>query len=259
MPPNGTARTLIERFGGCNLRGAISPHHLPLDLNSRIIIFAPRETDRLHKRSVLYLFILLNWQMDMFAVIKTGGKQIRVRKDDVVVVERVAGDAGGAIEFDNVLAIGDDKTNTIGTPLIEGAGVRATIVEQRQGDKVIVFKKQRRKNYRRRIGHRQLETVIRVDEIVAKGFKKGDAKPAKPTAKTETKTESKAEAAPVKDAAKPAAKKAAKSTAKKTAKKASSTKKAPVKKAAAKKTTTKKKTAAGKTAAKSRTAPKTKK
>ena len=115
----------------------------------------------------------------MFAVIKTGGKQYKVASDEIIEVEKILGDAGTAIEFDQVLAVGDGDDRTIGSPHVEGAGVRATIVEQRQGDKIVVFKKQRRQNYRRKKGHRQDLTMVRINEIVPAGFAKGTAKPAK--------------------------------------------------------------------------------
>jgi large subunit ribosomal protein L21 len=167
----------------------------------------------------------------MFAVIKTGGKQYRVTADQVITVEKLIGDAGATIEFDEVLALGDSDTQTIGAPHVEGAGVRGAIVEHKRGDKIVIFKKNRRKNYRRKKGHRQEQTAIRITEIVSEGFKKGAAK-----------------AAPAKDA-EPAP---GKSPVKKTA-----AKKTAAKKTAAK-TTAAKKTAAGKPAAKAKSAPKAK-
>jgi len=102
----------------------------------------------------------------MYAVIKTGGKQYRVAKDDVIEIERLAGDAGGEIEFDQVLAVGDDKGLKVGAPLLAGARVKATLVEQTRGDKIIVFKKKQRQNYRRRNGHRQDLSMVKITEIV---------------------------------------------------------------------------------------------
>ena len=107
----------------------------------------------------------------MYAVIKTGGKQYRVAKNDVIVVERLAGLAGDKIELDQVLMLDDGKAPTLGTPLVEGARVAATVLDQSRGDKIIVFKKKRRKNYRRTMGHRQELTVLRITEILAKGKK----------------------------------------------------------------------------------------
>ena len=107
----------------------------------------------------------------MYAVIKTGGKQYRVAKDDVIVVERLAGLAGDKIELDQVLMLDDGKAPTLGTPLVDGARVAATVLDQSRGEKIIVFKKKRRKNYRRTMGHRQDLTVLRITDILAKGKK----------------------------------------------------------------------------------------
>ncbi|MEX1034541.1 MAG: 50S ribosomal protein L21 [Sneathiella sp.] len=168
----------------------------------------------------------------MFAVIKTGGKQYKVAKDDVIKVERLAGEAGDNVQLDQVLAIsGDDGALSVGAPVLEGAIVSATLLEQARADKIVVFKKKRRQNYRRKAGHRQDLTVLRITDIAAKGGKKAAPKKAEePKAEAEPKTE-KAEAAPKKAAPKKtAAPKKAADPKKETAKKA-----AP-KKAAAKKT-----------------------
>ena len=101
----------------------------------------------------------------MFAVIRTGGKQYRVATDDVIAVEKLAGEPGAAIELDQVLMVGGEGEVKTGTPLLAGARVAATVVEQRRAPKIIVFKKERRKNYRRKRGHRQHETVLRIGEI----------------------------------------------------------------------------------------------
>jgi len=101
----------------------------------------------------------------MFAVIRTGGKQYKVAKDDVIAVEKLAGEPGAAIELAEVLMIGGGAEVRTGTPLLEGAAVAATVVEQRKAAKIIVFKKKRRHNYRRKKGHRQLQTVLRITEI----------------------------------------------------------------------------------------------
>ena len=82
----------------------------------------------------------------MYAVIKTGGKQYKVAKDDVITVEKVAGELGSSVELGEVLLIGDDKEQTFGAPLVDGATVAAEVVEQKRDDKVIVFKKKRRKS-----------------------------------------------------------------------------------------------------------------
>jgi large subunit ribosomal protein L21 len=105
----------------------------------------------------------------MFAVIRTGGKQYKVAKDDLIVVEKLAGEAGASIELGEVLMLGDGATVSAGTPLVSGATVSATLVEQRRADKIIVFKKKRRHNYRRKNGHRQYQSVLRIDEIHAEG------------------------------------------------------------------------------------------
>jgi large subunit ribosomal protein L21 len=102
----------------------------------------------------------------MYAVIRTGGKQYRVASGQVVKVERLDGEVGETVAFDQVLMVGDDQGEPkIGAPLVTGAQVTAEVLEQGKGPKVIVFKKKRRKNYRRRRGHRQLQTVLRIRDI----------------------------------------------------------------------------------------------
>ncbi len=103
----------------------------------------------------------------MFAVIKTGGKQYRVAAEDKITVMSLAGDAGDAVTFSDVLLVEKDGAAEIGAPLVAGASVRAEIVEQTRGPKVISFKKRRRKNSRRKRGHRQDLTVVRIVEVVA--------------------------------------------------------------------------------------------
>ena len=110
----------------------------------------------------------------MYAVIKTGGKQYRVAQDDVITVERLAGDAGADVTFDEVLMVGDKA----GSPTVEGASVTGKIVEQTRGDKIIVFKKKRRKDYKRTAGHRQDLTVVQITDIAAAAKKKAAAKKA---------------------------------------------------------------------------------
>ena len=100
----------------------------------------------------------------MYAVIKTGGKQYRVAKDEVIKIERLDGDVGASVIFPEVLMVGGDSP-VVGTPTIAGASVTATVLEQTRGEKLIVFKKRRRKNYRRRNGHRQYLTVVRIADI----------------------------------------------------------------------------------------------
>ena len=103
----------------------------------------------------------------MYAVIKTGGKQYRVAADDVLEIEKVAGDAGAAVEFMEVLMVGGDAGAKIGAPFVAGAKVLAEVVEQGRGPKVIAFKKRRRKNSRRKRGHRQELTTVKIKSIVA--------------------------------------------------------------------------------------------
>ena len=101
----------------------------------------------------------------MFAVIRTGGKQYKVVKDDVISVEKLAAEPGATIELGEVLMIGEGAEVASGTPLLDGASVSATVVEQTRAAKIIVFKKKRRHNYRRKKGHRQLQTVLRITDI----------------------------------------------------------------------------------------------
>jgi large subunit ribosomal protein L21 len=103
----------------------------------------------------------------MYAVIKTGGKQYRVAQDDVLEIERLPGDAGGALEFTEVLMVGEGESVRFGMPLVAGAKVTAELVEQTRGPKVIAFKKRRRKNSRRKKGHRQDLTKVRITGISA--------------------------------------------------------------------------------------------
>jgi large subunit ribosomal protein L21 len=105
----------------------------------------------------------------MFAVIRTGGKQYKVAQDDLITVEKLPGEPGATVELGEVLMLGDGADITAGTPLVAGAAVSATLVEQRRADKIIVFKKKRRHNYRRKAGHRQHQTVLRITEIRAGG------------------------------------------------------------------------------------------
>lgn len=127
----------------------------------------------------------------MYAVIKTGGKQYKVAAGDTLKVEKLAGDVGSSVVIDKVLMIADGDNTTVGTPLIDGAQVNATVVSHGRGDKVMIFKFNRRKHYRKTQGHRQSYTEIQIDTINAKG-----GSSAKAAAK---------KAAPAKAAAKPAA------------------------------------------------------
>jgi large subunit ribosomal protein L21 len=117
----------------------------------------------------------------MFAVIRTGGKQYRVAPNDIIKVEKIAGKPGEIVELAEVLLLGGDSPKT-GSPTIAGALVAAEVLEQTRGDKVVVFKKKRRKNYRRKKGHRQDLTALRITEILTDG-----KKPSKVAAKPEPK------------------------------------------------------------------------
>ena len=103
----------------------------------------------------------------MYAVVSTGGKQYRVEAGNELVVERVPGDAGDAITFDRVLLIGDGEAVTVGTPVVEGATVSGTVLGEALGPKLIVFKFKQKATYRRKNGHRQHLTRVRIDEISA--------------------------------------------------------------------------------------------
>ena len=157
----------------------------------------------------------------MFAVMKTGGKQYTVAADDLLKVERIAGEPGEIVEISEVLMIGDGKKSTVGKPLVEGAAVAVEIVEQGRARKVIAFKKRRRQNSKRTIGHRQQFTRIRVSEILTDGAKPSKKKAAKPEAKAKAEAKAKPEAK-----SKPKAEK--KSPAKKAEKPAKESKPAPL-------------------------------
>ena len=124
----------------------------------------------------------------MFAVIKTGGKQYRVAANDVIKVEKVAGEAGAVVEFVEVLMVGEGENATIGAPVVAGAVVTAEVVEQGRAKKVIAFKKRRRQNSKRTRGHRQELTTVRISEILTGGAKpsaKAKAAPKKAAPKAE--------------------------------------------------------------------------
>ena len=140
----------------------------------------------------------------MFAVVKTGGKQYRVAKDDVIRVEKLAAEPGDKVALNDVLLIDDDGAKTVGTPVIEGAAVEAEVVEQARDKKVIVFKKKRRQNYRRKKGHRQDLTVLRITDVAGGGAKKAAAKKAAPQ-KADIKKDDAADALAPEVAAAPAA------------------------------------------------------
>lgn len=105
----------------------------------------------------------------MFAIIKTGGKQYKVVKHDIVKVDKIDGEPGAQIEFDQILMIGDtSKASIIGTPIVKGACVKAEITKHFKDNKIIVFKKKRRQNYRRKHGHRQEVTELKILDITKK-------------------------------------------------------------------------------------------
>ena len=108
-------------------------------------------------------------EKSMFAVIKTGGKQYRVAPDDLLKVEKLAGEAGDIVEIGHVLVVGNGDDTTIGVPYVDGAMVTAEVVDQGRDRKVIAFKKRRRQNSRRTIGHRQHQTLLRINEILTGG------------------------------------------------------------------------------------------
>jgi large subunit ribosomal protein L21 len=136
----------------------------------------------------------------MFAVIRTGGKQYRVAAGETFEVEKLPGEAGDQVAFSEVLVLGGDAPS-VGSPLVAGASVAAEIVEQRRGPKIVIFKKRRRHNSRRKNGHRQEYTLVRITEILTEGAK---------AAKTARKEKATPEAAAPEPEKKPRARKAAK-------------------------------------------------
>ena len=127
----------------------------------------------------------------MFAVIKTGGKQYRVAANDVITVATLAGEPGTAVTFDQVLMVTNDGSTQLGAPLVEGVTVAGEVVEHTRGEKVIAFKKRRRQNSRRKRGHRQDYTVVRITDILSAG-----EKPKKAAAKKKATKAAADEAAP---------------------------------------------------------------
>jgi large subunit ribosomal protein L21 len=203
----------------------------------------------------------------MYAVVKTGGKQYRVVPGDVIRVEKLAVEAGSLIELDQVLMLGGSGSVTrIGTPRIEGAAVSAAVLEQMRDDTVLVFKKKRRHNYRRKKGHRQHLTVLRIAEILPPGAARTvtlkDLKPARPH-KQPSAAQAPAGQVSAEDGAKPAARKTAPKKAppqKAAAKRAEPKKAAPAKKAkAAAPAKSDAKTSGAKSGAKSKSGGKSKK
>ena len=159
----------------------------------------------------------------MYAVIKTGGKQYKVSPGDVIIVEKLLGDAGAKIKLDQVLMVGEENNKLeVGTPMVGSAVVNCEVMDQSRADKVIVFKKKRRQGYKRKHGHRQDQTVLRVLDINGKGAvkspvtKKASQKKAADSAESSGAkvAPAKAKAAPAKAKAAPAKAKAAPSKAK---------------------------------------------
>src|SRR5690606_31672902 len=126
----------------------------------------------------------------MYAIVEMAGQQFKVAKDQKVYVHRLQEEEGEKVTFDKVLLLEDGGNVTIGAPVIEGAAVEAKIVKHLKGDKVIVFKKKRRKGYQKKNGHRQYLTEIQIEDILAKGAKKA----ASAKAKEETKPAAEAKA-----------------------------------------------------------------
>ena len=151
----------------------------------------------------------------MYAVIKTGGKQYRVAADEVIKIEKLGGEAGDQVAFEDVLLIGNGGNVTVGTPLVDGATVAGEIVEQARNKKIRIFKKRRRKTYQRTAGHRQHVTLVKVTEILTDGKKPSKKAKAAPAKAAPAKTAPAKEAAPKATDTK-AAPKAAKTKAAKT-------------------------------------------
>ncbi|MDJ0921528.1 MAG: 50S ribosomal protein L21 [Henriciella sp.] len=141
----------------------------------------------------------------MFAVIKTGGKQYKVAEGDEIIIEKLVADAGDDVTFEDVLMLGDGDKVTIGEPTVSGASVVGKVAEQRKGAKVMIMKRRQRNTYRRKKGHRQLETVVTIESILADGkkapAKKTAAKKAAPKKEAPAKAEAPKKAAPKKEAA----------------------------------------------------------
>lgn len=124
----------------------------------------------------------------MYAIVEIAGQQFKVSKDQKVFVHRLASEEGSKVSFDKVMLLDDNGTVTIGAPAIEGASVEAKVLQHLKGDKVIVFKKKRRKGYKKKNGHRQSFTQIVVEGILSSGTKKAAAKSESPKAPKATKS-----------------------------------------------------------------------
>ena len=123
----------------------------------------------------------------MFAVFKTGGKQYRVAAEDLLKVDKIKGEPGEVVEFGEVLAVGGESV-TLGAPTVAGATVAAEVLDQGRGGKIIAFKKRRRKNSRRKRGHRQEFTLLRITEILTDGKKPSQTPPPRPKREPAPKT-----------------------------------------------------------------------
>ncbi|MEK9946817.1 MAG: 50S ribosomal protein L21 [Alphaproteobacteria bacterium] len=123
----------------------------------------------------------------MYAVIKTGGKQYRVEPNDKLRVDKLAGEPGATVDINDVLMVGEGDKTQVGAPMLDGASVKLEVLEQTRNDKIVVFKKKRRQNYRRKQGHKQEMTVVRVAEIADADGNKATAEPAKKPAKAKSK------------------------------------------------------------------------
>ncbi len=143
----------------------------------------------------------------MYAIVEIAGQQFKVSKDSKLFVHRLAGEEGSKVSFDRVLLLDDNGTITLGAPAIEGASVEATVLSHLKGDKVIVFKKKRRKGYKKKNGHRQYLTQIQISGLLTSSApKKAAAKIEAPVAKEAAPANTEAAAEPKKKAAPKAAK-----------------------------------------------------
>lgn len=149
----------------------------------------------------------------MYAVIKTGGKQYRVYEKDVLQIEKIEGDEGDSVTFDEVLMIGNEKEMSVGTPTLKGASVVAELLEQTRAPKIIVLKKRRRKNSRTRNGHRQRLSTVRISKILSGS--ESPVKISKTAQKSDPKLEAKTNVATDKDGLKATEKQKEKSEPKK--------------------------------------------
>ena len=142
----------------------------------------------------------------MYALVKTGGKQYRVEKDDTILVERIAADEGAEVILNDIVMLADGDKVTIGTPKVEGAAVSATVMRQTRGPKIIIFRRKRRKNHRRTQGHRQDLTLLKINDIAQDAKKLTPAKSAAKKAANTTESAAKKPAAKKAEAKKPAPK-----------------------------------------------------